>query len=379
VTGSPPLEIRGTAPGRFGAARDVFARNFAEGLELGARFTIAIEGEVVLDLMGGFADRARTRPWDEHTLAPVFSTGKAVMALMIARLVDQGRIDYDTTIASLWPEFGQNGKAGITLGQLMSHQAGLPGFAESQDPGVWYDRAEVLRLLCEQAPMWPPATASGYHPVTIGYLAGEVFRRVDGRAMGAAIREDLALPFGLDLWLGLPESEFDRVPDVQKPPAPPMLGEIDAIKRAAFLDRGSSPTPRGQAEWRKLDVPSTHTHATAPALAKVMSIVANGGMLGGKQVLSQMTLAKATRERVHGQDKVLPFTLSWAAGFLRNTGLNIYGPGELAVGHSGWGGSCAFADPEARVAGAYVMNRQSPHLLGDPRPVGLIEAVYAAL
>jgi CubicO group peptidase (beta-lactamase class C family) len=372
-------EIHGTAPGRFAPVRDVFARQFDEGLELGARFTVCLEGEVVVDLIGGFADRARTRPWDETTLAPVFSTGKAVMALMMARLVDQGRLTYDTTIASVWPEFGEAGKEFITLGQLLSHQAGLPGFDEPRDPMVWYDRDEVLRILAAQAPMWPPGTASGYHPVTIGYLAGEVFRRIDGRTMGRALREDLALPFELDLWLGLPEHEAGRLPDIQKPPAPPMLGEIDAIKRAAFLDRGSSPGGKGLADWRRMDTPSTHLHATAPALARIMSVVANGGRLNGTEVIGQMTLAKATRERIHGPDKVLPFDLSWAAGFLRNAGLNIYGPGELTVGHSGWGGSCAFADPETRISGAYVMNKQSPHLLGDPRPVALIDALYAAL
>ena len=372
-------EIHGFAPSRFSEVKDAFAAQFAEGLELGARFTVCLEGEVIVDLIGGFMDRTRTRPWDERTLAPVFSTGKTVMALMMARLVDQGRLDYDTTVASLWPEFARNGKEFITIGQLLSHQAGLPGFMESQDPSVWYDRERVLSTLAAQEPMWPPGTASGYHPVTIGYLAAEVFRRIDGRTMSAALREDLAIPFGLEMWLGIPESEYDRVPDFQKPPAPPMLGEIDAIKRSAFLDRGSSPTPKGQAEWRKLDVPSTHLHATAPALAKIMGVVANGGMLENSSVLGQMTVAKATRERICGPDKVLPFTISWAAGFMRNKGLNVYGPGELTVGHSGWGGSCAFADPERRVAGAYVMNRQSTDLIGDHRPKALIEAAYASL
>lgn len=372
-------EIHGFAPSRFSEVKDAFAALYAEGQELGSRFTVCLEGEVVVDLIGGFADRTRTRPWDDRTLAPVFSTGKAVMALMMARLVDQGRLDYDTTVASLWPEFGQNGKEFVTVGQLLSHQAGLPGFADSQDPSIWYDRDLVLSTLAAQAPMWPPGSASGYHPVTIGYLAAEVFRRIDGRKMSAALREDLAIPFGLEMWLGIPESEYDRAPDFQKPPAPPMLGEIDAIKRSAFLDRGSSPTPKGQAEWRKLDVPSTHLHATAPALAKLMGVVANGGLLDDVSVLGQMTVAKATRERICGPDKVLPFTISWAAGFMRNKGLNIYGPGELTVGHSGWGGSCTFADPETHVSGAYVMNKQSPHLIGDPRPVRLIEALYKAL
>lgn len=372
-------EIHGTASGRFARVRDAFAANFDEGAELGARFTVVHDGEVIVDLMGGWADRAKTRPWAADTLAPVFSTGKAVMALMMARLVDQGRLDYDQPVSSLWPEFGQAGKDRLTVGQLLSHQGGLPGFASPQEPTIWFDRDEVLRVLAAQTPMWKPGTASGYHPVTIGYLAGEVFRRADGRTMGAALREDLANPFDLDVFIGTPDSEHDRIPEIQKPPAAPDLGELDAVKRAAFLDRGSAPGGRGSAEWRRMEIPSANTHATAPALARLMGVLADGGRLGKEPVLSQMTLARAVRERIHGPDRVLPFTLSWAAGFLRNKGLNIYGPGELAVGHSGWGGSCAFADPETRLSAAYVMNKQSPHLLGDPRPLRLIEALYASL
>jgi len=372
-------EILGAASGRFAAVKDVFAGHFAEGKELGARFTVMMDGEPLVDLMGGFMDRQKTKPWDERTYASVFSTGKAIMALMMARLVDQGRIDYDTPVAEVWPEFGQAGKEFVTLGELLSHQAGLPGFNQVQDPSIWYDRELVLETLAAQSPKWVPGTASGYHPVTIGYLAGEVFRRVDGRTMAAALREDLALPFGLDLSIGVAEADYDRVPDLWKPPAPPLLGELDDIKRSAFLDRGSSPHQKGLNEWRRLELPSTHTHGTAEALAKLMGVVANGGRLGSTDVISQMTLAKATRERIQGPDKVLPFTVSWAAGFMRNEGLHIYGPGELTVGHSGWGGSCVFADPETRISGAYVMNKQSPHLIGDPRAVTLIEAVYAAL
>lgn len=372
-------EITGTVPDRFARVKDAFARNFDEGAELGARFTVCLDGEPVIDLMGGWADRAKTRPWADDTLAPIFSTGKAVMALMMARLVEQGRLDYEAAVARYWPEFGQAGKAGITVGQALSHQGGLPGFVPPQDPTIWFDREAVLRALAAQAPMWEPGTASGYHPVTIGYIAGEVFRRIDGRSMGTALREDLAIPHRLDYWIGTPESEHHRAPDIQKPPAPPDLGTVDAIKRAAFLDKGSSPAGKGAAEWRKLEIPSANAHATAPALARLMSVIATGGRLDGSSVLSPGVVAQATRERIFGQDKVLPFRLSWGAGFLRNREIRIYGPGDLTVGHSGWGGSCAFADPETRVSGAYVMNKQSPHLIGDPRPVRLIEALYAAL
>jgi CubicO group peptidase (beta-lactamase class C family) len=372
-------DIRGHVDERFAKVRDAFAANFAEGAELGARFTVAIDGEPVVDLWGGFADRQRTQAWTADTLAPVFSTGKAVMALMMATLVERGKLDYDQRVAEVWPAFGQNGKDRITIAQALSHQAGLPGLSPEQDPAIWFDREAVLRALCAQAPMWPPGTASGYHPVTIGFIMGEVFRRVDGRTIGQALREDFATPYGIDFWIGTPESEDHRVASVQKPPAAPDLGVLDDIKRAAFLDRGSMPGGKGAAEWRRLEVPSANGHGTSLALARLMSVIATGGRLDGKHILSAATVAQATRERIFGQDKVLPFKLSWAAGFMRNREAKVYGPGELTVGHSGWGGSCAFADPETRISGAYVMNKQSPFLMGDPRAVRLIDAVYAAL
>lgn len=373
-------DIHGFCRPRFGALKDAFAANFTdapEGLnERGARVSVCIGGEVVVDLWAGWADTAQTVPFGETTLTPVFSTGKAVMALLVATCVERGLLDYEGPVAAYWPAFGQAGKAAITVGQLMSHQAGLPGFSESVDPTIWFDREAALARLCEQAPMWEPGTASGYHPITIGLLAGELFRRVDGRSMGTALREDFP---GLDLWIGLPEAEHTRVAQMRKPAAAPDLGTIDAVKRAAFLDTGSAPGGRGSAEWRTMELPSANLHGTAKDLARIMAVLANGGMLDGRTVLSQGVRAGMLRERIHGRDRVLPFDVSWAAGLMRNQGLHIFGPNPTAVGHCGWGGSCAFADPDARVSGAYVMTRQSPHLIGDPRAVRLVEALYAGL
>lgn len=373
-------DIHGVCPDRFGAVKDAFAANFTaapEGLdEQAARFSVCIGGEVVVDLWAGFANTAWTAPFTETTLVPVFSTGKAVMALLIASCVERGLLDYEATVASYWPAFGQAGKAGITVGQLMSHQAGLPGFSETAEPTIWFDRAAVLERLCAQAPMWPPGTASGYHPITIGYLAGELFRLVDGRSMGTALRQDFP---GLDLWIGLPEREHDRVAQMRKPAAAPDLGVIDAVKRSAFLDRGSAPGGRGSAEWRAMEIPSANLHGTARDLARIMAVLAGDGSFEGRTVLSAETRAQAVRERIYGQDRVLPFVMGWAAGWTRNDGLNIFGPNAGTVGHYGWGGSCAFADPSTRVSGSYVMTRQSPHLIGDPRAVRLMDALYAAL
>ena len=374
-------DIHGVCPARFAAVKDAFAANFTEapeGLnEQAARFSVCVEGEVVVDLWAGWADAARTVPYGETTLTPVFSTGKAVMALLIATAVERGLLAYDEAVATAWPAFGQAGKERITVAQLMSHQAGLPGFTETVDPTLWFDRQAVLDRLAAQAPMWPPGTASGYHPITIGFLAGELFRLADGRSMGTALREDFAAPFGLDLWIGLPEAEHGRVASLRKPASAPDLGTIDAIKSSAFLDRGSAPGGRGSTEWRTMEMPSANLHGTARDLARLMGVLANGGNLDGQTVLSPGVLAEMLRERIHGRDKVVPFDVSWAAGLMRNEGLHIFGPNPTAVGHCGWGGSCAFADPDARVSVAYVMTRQSPHLIGDPRPQRLIGAFYA--
>lgn len=372
-------DIQGVCPPRFSAVKDAFAANFTdapEGLnERAARFSVCIDGEPAIDLWAGWADAAKTVPYGETTLTPVFSTGKAVMALLIAGCVEHGRLDYERPVASYWPDFGQAGKDRITVGELMSHQAGLPGFSEPVEPSIWFDREAALARLCAQAPMWPPGTGSGYHPITIGLLAGELFRLVDGRSMGTALREDFP---GLDLWIGLPEAEHARVAQMKKPTAAPDLGVIDAIKRAAFLDTGSAPAGRGSAEWRTMELPSANLHGTARDLARIMGVFATGGELEGRTVLSAETLAAATRERVRGLDKVVPFRISWAAGLMRNEGLGMFGPNDGALGHYGWGGSCAFADPAAKVSGAYVMTRQSPHLIGDPRAVRLQEALYSA-
>ncbi len=166
---------------------------------------------------------------------------------------------------------------------------------------------------------------------------------------------------------------------MQRPPAMPDLGPLTDLKRAAFLEPWSSPGGRDIAVWRRAEIPSANGHATAEALARLAAVLACDGMLDDRQVLEPGIAADVARQRIRGQDLVLPYTLAWGAGVLRNDPVMIYGPGRYTVGHSGWGGSCLMADPERRLSAAYVMNRQSPAIIGDPRPVRLIEALYEAI
>lgn len=376
---SQAIEIHGTCPPRFEAVRSVFEAHFQAGEEIGARFALAQHGQLVVDLYAGHSDLARTKPFDAQTLTPIFSCTKAVASLMIARLVDQGLMAYEQPVASIWPEFGAAGKADITLEQVLSHQAGLCGLEGPFDPQLWYDPETICARLAAMAPLWPPGGASGYHPITVGYLVGEIFRRLDGRSLGTALRQDICEPLNLDLWIGLPESEHSRCAQLQRPRTLPNLGPMTEPRRLAFGTPWSAPGGRESAAWRSKEIPSANGHATAPALAMLMSVLACDGQLDGSMILSKTIAQAVMRERIRGDDLVLPRYVSWGAGLMRNDVTEIYGPGLNSVGHYGWGGSCVFADPDTGLSGAYVMTRQSAYLVADPRPMALISAAYQGI
>jgi CubicO group peptidase (beta-lactamase class C family) len=364
------------APG-FEPVADAFADNFVRGEELGAGFCAILDGEVVVDLAGGFADRARTRAWDAQTLVPVYSTTKPVAALVLARLQDQGLLSIEEPVGRLWPQFAAHGKD-VSIAQALSHQAGVPGFPDPIDPGLWLDPPALAQALAALAPMWPPGTANGYHPLTYGYIAGELASRaMGGRSLGTHLREEVCAPLEIDFWIGLPDTEHARCAEISRPKALPELSVPTPERRAAFLTPWSAPN-RGGAEWRRTEIPSANGHGTARSVATLYGVFANGGRIGAAQVLSAEALSALTRERIRGQDLVLPFEISWGAGLMRNSNLR-YGPNPDTVGHSGWGGSCGFADPARALSASYVMNRQSNALIGDDRAGRLIAALYGCL
>jgi len=372
-------EIHGyVAPG-FEHVRDVFLSNWRDHDEIGAGFAVRLDGERIVDLHGGWSDRKKTRPWTAQTLIPVYSTGKAIAALVIAKLVDRGLLSYDAAVADYWPEFAGGGKSEVTIAEALSHQAGLSGISEPMEASDWFDAALIEDKLARQRPLWPLGEGSGYHPITFGFIADALARRTDGRSIGAILREDICGPKGIDFHVGLPESEHARTGEHAMPRQMPQLGEVNPIRELAFLKAWSSPGRRGATEWRMAEFPAANGHATAAALARLMAVYAMNGELDGKRFISEATLDQLVQERVAGPDKVLPFDLSWAAGVMRNSHDQLYGPQPQTVGHSGWGGSLAFGDPVARLSGAYVMSRQQHFLAGDPRPTRLIEAVYDCL
>nr|WP_070960945.1 serine hydrolase domain-containing protein [Hyphomonas sp. Mor2] len=365
-----------TAPG-FEPVLDVFEDNFAEDTELGAGFAAYLDGDLIIDLKGGFADRKKETVWSSETIVPVYSTTKPIAALVLANVIDALPAGYETVVADLWPEFAANGKETITLAQMVSHQAGLPGFVEPIDPGLWLDPPACAAALAPLAPIWAPGTAHGYHPLTWGYLIGEVVRRIDGRSLGTLLREEIAGPASIDFQIGTPASAHDRVAEIMRPRALPDLGEINDATRAAFLTKWSAPD-RGGAIWREIEIPSANGIGTAKAVAELYGIYAHGGALRGQRVVSETAFEALIESRVKGQDLVLPYVTEFAAGVMRNN-IGLYGPNPDTLCHSGWGGSLALGDPDRHLSAAYVMNRQSNSLQADPRATRLIQALYGCL
>ena len=369
--------ISGFAAPGFEPVRDAFEANFAEDSELGAGFSAYLDGQLIVELFGGFADRKKQRAWDAETVVPIYSTTKPIAALTLAHVIDALPAGYETVVADLWPEFGENGKGQVTIAEMVSHQAGLPGFVDPVDPAIWLDPAACSAALAPLAPLWEPGTQHGYHPLTWGYLIGEIVRRIDGRSLGTVLREEITGPAAIDFQIGTPASDHDRVAEIMRPRALPDLGEINDATRAAFLTKWAAPD-RGGAIWREIEIPSANGIGTASAVAELYGLYAHGGYLSNRRITSEAAFDALTQSRVKGQDLVLPYVTEFAAGVMRNN-IGLYGPNPDTLCHSGWGGSLALGDPDRGLSLAYVMNRQSNSLQADPRATRLVQALYGCM
>lgn len=360
-------EVHGVAEGRFAPVREVFAGNLASGADLGASFCATVEGETVVDLWGGWADAAGTRPWVRDTIVNVYSTTKTMTALCALILADRGALDVHAPVARYWPEFGAGGKGEVTTAHLLSHSAGLHVWTEPVTREDLYDWEKVTALLAAQTPAWPPGTASGYHAVTQGYLVGEVVRRITGRSLGTFFREEVAEPLGADFHIGLPASEDDRVAELV-PPDPESTEGNPPIRVADTATRA----------WRGAEIPAAGGTGNARSVAQVHVILANGGVAQGRRFLSEAGCRRALELQVEGEDKVLRMPARFGLGF-GLAGGRVPMPNPNTIYWGGYGGSLAVIDMDARTSFAYVMNRMAGTTTGDMRAFGLMMAMWTAM
>src|SRR5580692_8820774 len=196
-------DVHGTCDDRFESVRSALQQNIDSGTELGASIVVDIDGEIAVDIWGGFRDEAHAQPWDSDTITNVWSTTKTVTSLAALMLADRGELDLDAPVARYWPEFAAAGKEGVLVRHCLGHTAGLPGFTAPMRFEDYYDWDKVTGLLAAQAPWWAPGTASAYHAVTQGFLVGEVVRRITGQTLGTFFRRELAEPLGGDFLIGV--------------------------------------------------------------------------------------------------------------------------------------------------------------------------------
>ena len=383
------IEVKGRCDSKFSLVQETFAENFASKDEIGATVAVYLDGVAVVDLWGGYADAARTKPWEQDTIVTVYSTTKGLTAICAHRLVDQGKLDVDAPVASYWPEFAQAGKADMPVRYLLSHQAGLPAVKEPVPDSALFEWDTMTRALAAQEPWWEPGTRHGYHTLSFGWLVGEVVRRISGKSLGTFLREEIAGPLGADLYVGLGPEYDHRIAQMEAaPPPPPGVPNRaeEALKYPDSMQALSFTNPRfitgvtdNTREWRGAEIPGANGHANARGLAKVYGALARGGAIDGVRLMGPETIERALVEQSNGIDAILATPTRFGLGFQLNSDFSPKGPNLRSFGHTGAGGSLGFADPDAKIGFGYAMNQMQLGIAGDPRAQALIQAVYASL
>lgn len=378
MTASTETPVSGSCHPDFHAVREAFVENFASRGEVGAGVCVLRDGEVVVDLVGGWRDGARTQPWEPDTIVDFYSVGKALVALSLLQLVDAGQLDLDQPIASVWPEFAAGGKSSATIRHALCHRAGVPAIHEpltNDDLWAW-DR--MTAALAATDSWWEPGTRHAYHTNTYGHLVGEITQRVTGERPDVSLRA-IAEPLDADVWFGVPVAEQARCAellwagpgmdiDLRGYEGDQLMVMTSYFNPPGFCSAGVVNTP----EWRAALVPSTNGHGTATGVARVYAAVIEPGRL-----LSSELLADATRPQSSGFCPVLGEDVEFGLGFTPTGSRRPLGPNPRSFGHFGTGGSLGFADPDAGIAFGYVMNNVIPRWQST-RNRALIDAVYAS-
>ena len=364
------MELNGNLDSRFDPVADAFRDGFDSGRDVGACCAATLDGELVVDLWGGFTDRRKSQPWRQDTLVCMFSVTKAMTAICLLQAVDRGLVELDQPVAHYWPEFAKHGKDSISVRQLMSHRAGLIGFHQPVSKEIYYHWEDMVAALAEESPWWDPGSRHGYHARTFGYLLGEVLRRVSGLTVGEWFREELAAPLKLDFAIGVPTADLERCAQIlptrvragEKTILPePMqrmmrdFYDVSTPTGAAFQNPALGPGYMNSADFRQAEMPALNGHGTARAVARLYGNI--------NELLSTSVIDEATRTHSLGPDEVLKSITRFGLGFQLYQEEAPIGIRDGSFGHSGAGGSMAFYDPESKIGFCYAMNQMQEGLI----------------
>jgi CubicO group peptidase (beta-lactamase class C family) len=389
-----PELVHGDVAEGYGPVADAFRRNFAERGEVGAACTVFRDGRKVVDLWGGYRDGVRRLPWQEDTVVVMYSTTKGVSSLALALAHSRGLLDYDELVASYWPEFARRGKGGITVRQLLSHQAGLPIIDVPLTVDDLGDLDLMGSVLALQRPLWAAGTRHGYHTITLGWYESELLRRVDpaGRSVGRYFADEIAGPLGLSFFIGLP-ADFDMerratihgrgnvqmMLHLRDYPARTLLA---MMKPGSPVRRSLSNPPElvvdtafNRDDMLRVEIPAGNGIGEPRAVAAVYDAA-----LTGKLGLTPGTLdalVQPARPPSGGTvDEMLRTPISFSLGYLKPTPDAPFGSAaNTAFGTPGNGGSFGFADPDTGIGYCYAPNRLGFGLI-DRREIALRDALY---
>lgn len=374
---------------------EAFESNFERGSEVGAAVSVWHGAGEALSLCGGRVGPPDESAWEPDTLVLMWSATKGLSAACVLRALEAAGLDPEACVASFWPEFAANGKERITVGQVLSHSAGLSAL---DGRGLsMLDHEAVAAALAGQAPRWAPGSIHAYGPRTFGFLLDEMVRRLCGMTLSEYWDTQIRAPLGLELWIGLPESEHARVARMLAPragcadvesPFLQALADADSLTRAAFASpeglQGAS--VMNKPHVRSASLPALGAIGSASALAKFYAMLAEGGSWRDREIIPPRAIGWMMRRRVDGFDETLRLQTAFSCGFMLDpldaAGCKlrtVFGPTRDAFGHPGAGGSLAFADPERGIGFAYLMNQMELGVLPGERALSLVDALYGEM
>jgi CubicO group peptidase (beta-lactamase class C family) len=387
------------APG-FEEVETEFEKNFTERGELGAACAIYHKGKKVVDLWGGYRDEKTLAPWEEDTLTLVFSMTKGLAAMAVAVAHSRGLLDYGEKVARYWPEFAQQGKEGVTVRQLLSHQAGLSAIDEPLDLETIADPDALAKILARQKPAWEPGTKHGYHCWNLGWYQSELVRQVDPqhRSLGQFFQDEIAKPLDPEFYIGLPadipDSRIANIKPVNKLKVLFNLDKVPYLKSVLNPLKSNSITYRtvmnpkiltnhmnyNRRDLRSVEIPSANGIGQIRSIAKAYGVFATGGReLGiGKETMEALT-APAVPPLAGWRDEVLQVDTSYSLGFGKPFHDFEFGISDKAFGCAGAGVGFAYADPDAQVGFAYAANKMSFYGQDDPREKAVRDVFYICL
>jgi CubicO group peptidase (beta-lactamase class C family) len=392
IAGHP---IAGHVSPGFEPVREAFADNFARRGELGGACCVYRRGEKVVDLWGGIRNKETGEPWEQNTMVVIWSATKGLAAMTLGIAHSRGWLDYEERVCTYWPEFAQQGKARITVRQLLAHQAGLFAFDEPVDRSIVADLDRLAIVLARQKPAWEPGTRQGYHALTLGFYEGELLRRVDPqhRSLGQFFQDEIASPLGEDVYIRLPEAMPNaRLASLASPGRIemllhfPFLLTLDALNHRSNIYRALVANPgfaisldEQRIYARNLEVPSGGGVGTARGIAHAYGVfAADGRELGLRSETLELLAAPAVPPTRGFHDECLHGETQFSLGFMKPGSVWKFGS-PRSFGSPGSGGSLGFADPAAGIGYAYVTSQGGAYLVGDPRDVALREALSSAL